>query len=632
MALIGVYSRPQIWNINRCWDSFGRKKSKISCSSIGVDDELSHVIKFRMSDLSLSDQVSIGHSGKADELVFEATVNDPLSPLYNSNVVLRRLVSSQAKRRGKRAIEVLKRLARRKLLYHSYSMQVHGFVCSSTTDDVDSFTLVHGYHGSFSLRHWLQQSDWLPTLEATVALDEESVRRVGDSTIGGPRVSRKLRLIRILMRDLLIGVNYLHNHGLAHTELRLENLHVSPVDGHVKVGILGNAADFYESNDEGSTSVSNMDRRNGMIAFDMRCLGFIMAKMVLRELMDPLVFGEFKSFLTEGNHPSCLREFMLPTLSKNSTSGNIGLQILDRNWGAGWHLLSVLLASKPSERISCLSALRHPFLCGPRWRIDPSMDIIRWSLGSTTVRITEEYIYGRQQRSKVAHFIELMEMLNPHPMPRHWLQLFPGKWRLLYSTGRHIGLTLRQPDLRVLMGDVHLTISKASNPQVNFSALATINFSVMVGLDWAHEKTGVKGNLQVESTFRLRAGSRLYVKEDASTTKFTSGSPDAQDSIQKALSNKRWSKVIPFKEFPSSLPVTKLVPGDIGLTMNLDKPLGEDVQIAQKVIQEVRTQIPPEMFDLSKMVCGTYLDNRLLILRGMNGSALVFTRSSSEEG
>ncbi|KAG9133169.1 hypothetical protein Leryth_023420 [Lithospermum erythrorhizon] len=245
MALIGVYSRPQIWNINRCSESFGRKRSKISCSSIGVDDELSHVIKFRMSDLSLRDQVSIGHSGKADELVFEATVNDPLSPLYNSNVVLRRLVSPQAKRRGKRAIE---RLARRKLLYHSYSMQVHGFVCSSTTDDVDSFTLVHGvsliskstsafsfYHGSFSLRHWLQQSDWLPTLEATVALDEESVRRVGDSTIGGPRVSRKLRLIRILMRDLLIGVNYLHNHGLAHTELRLENLHVSPVDGHVKV-------------------------------------------------------------------------------------------------------------------------------------------------------------------------------------------------------------------------------------------------------------------------------------------------------------------------------------------------------------------------------------------------------------
>lgn len=123
-------------------------------------------------------------------------------------------------------------------------------------------------HGSFSLRHWLQQSDWLPTLEATLALDEESVRRVGDDTVGGPAVTRQLRLIRTLMRDLLIGVcftlilsevkigiypapaikmfcilvflqvNYLHSHGLAHTELRLENLHISPVDRHIKVGRL----------------------------------------------------------------------------------------------------------------------------------------------------------------------------------------------------------------------------------------------------------------------------------------------------------------------------------------------------------------------------------------------------------
>ncbi|XP_039011305.1 delta-1-pyrroline-5-carboxylate synthase-like [Hibiscus syriacus] len=37
---------------------------------------------------------------------------------------------------------------------------------------------------TFSLRHWLQQPNWLPTLEATLALDEESVRRVGDDSVG----------------------------------------------------------------------------------------------------------------------------------------------------------------------------------------------------------------------------------------------------------------------------------------------------------------------------------------------------------------------------------------------------------------------------------------------------------------
>ncbi|XWS61313.1 hypothetical protein CRYUN_Cryun07bG0115500 [Craigia yunnanensis] len=86
-------------------------------------------------------------------------------------------------------LQVLKKLVRHRILYHSYSMQVYGYVSSHTSGGHSSFTLVHGYHGSFSLRHWLQQSDWLPTLDATLALDEESVRRVGDDSVGGPAVS-----------------------------------------------------------------------------------------------------------------------------------------------------------------------------------------------------------------------------------------------------------------------------------------------------------------------------------------------------------------------------------------------------------------------------------------------------------
>lgn len=211
------------------------RKNTVELGPVATEEDLDHVMKFKMSDFEISDRVSIGLGGRADEVVFEAIVKDSCSPLYNTRVVLRRLTSTQAQRRGKRAIEVLKKLARRKLMYHSYSMQVHGYVCPSAFGDHASFTLVHRNHGSFSLRHWLQLSDWLPTLEATLALDEECVRRVGDDTVGGPAVSRQLRLIRILMRDLLIGVNYLHSHGLAHTELRLENVHISPVDRHIKV-------------------------------------------------------------------------------------------------------------------------------------------------------------------------------------------------------------------------------------------------------------------------------------------------------------------------------------------------------------------------------------------------------------
>uniref|UniRef100_A0A0E0C5H8 Protein kinase domain-containing protein n=1 Tax=Oryza meridionalis TaxID=40149 RepID=A0A0E0C5H8_9ORYZ len=582
------------------------------------------VVRFEMGDFDVADRVSVGLHGRSDEMIFEATVRDPSSELYGSTVVLRQLMSFQAKRRGRRALEVLKKLARRQMMYHSYAMQVHGYVTpgNDVEQDDGSFILVHGYHGSYSLRHWLQLSDWLPTLEATLALDEEQVRRVGDDSVGGPAVTRQLRLIRILMRDLLIGVNYLHSHGLAHTELRLENVHVSPIDKHVKVGILGNAVDFHDNDPRNSTLASNDERRKMMIAFDMRCVGFIMAKMVLRELMDSSTFLKFKSFLTKGDDPACLREFLLPILCRNSPSGNIGLQMLDRQWGAGWNLLALLLATKPDKRISCVDALRHPFLCGPKWRINPSVDVIRWGLGSTAVRMAEDYIYGRHQRRRLAYFVELMEVLNPNPRTENWLNILPGHWRLLYCTGRHIGLTLRQPSPRILITDVFLTFAQtADSIDPVFSLTSDIGFKIMAESDWPHDKSGSEGTLSVTSSARIATG-RIYIHEQ-----------DGNDSrVASSRSSRRylrgkWRKVSKMKELPASLPTVNITMDEQDVSMSCNSTL--NVSSAQKVLQEIRTQTPPEMFDLSKIVCGTYVDARLMILRGVNGSALFFTRSNS---
>uniref|UniRef100_A0A0D9V3P0 Protein kinase domain-containing protein n=1 Tax=Leersia perrieri TaxID=77586 RepID=A0A0D9V3P0_9ORYZ len=582
------------------------------------------VVRFGMDDFAVADRVSVGLHGRSDELIFEATVRDPSSELYGSTVVLRQLMSSQAKRRGRRALEVvLKKLARRQMMYHSYAMQVHGYVTPGDDGVQDDcpFILVHGYHGSYSLRHWLQLSDWLPTLEATLALDEDQVRRVGDDSVGGPAVTRQLRLIRILMRDLLIGVNYLHIHGLAHTELRLENVHVSPIDKHVKVGILGNAVDFHDSDPKSSTLTSNDERRKMMIAFDMRCVGFIMGKMVLRELMDSSTFLKFKSFLTKGDDPACLREFLLPILCQNSPSGNIGLQMLDRHWGAGWNLLALLLATKPDKRISCVDALRHPFLCGPKWRINPSVDVIRWGLGSTAVRMAEDYIYGWHQRRRLAYFVELMEVLNPNPRTENWLDILPGRWRLLYCTGRHIGLTLRQPSPRILITDVFLTFEQNTESiDPVFSLTSDIGFKIMVESDWPHDKSGSEGTLSVTSSARIATG-RIYIHEqDGNDSRVTSSR-----SSRRYLRGK-WRKVSKMKELPASLPTVNISMDELDVSMSCNSTL--NVKSAQKVLQEIRTQTPPEMFDLSKIVCGTYVDARLMILRGVNGSALLFTRSN----
>ncbi|KAG0495105.1 hypothetical protein HPP92_006099 [Vanilla planifolia] len=546
-----------------------------------------------MSDFVVCDRVSVGHQGRGDEMIFEATVTDSESPLYNSRVVLRELTSVQAKRRGRRALQVLKKLVRQRLMYHAYAMQVHGYVSPSKDGEDDPFILVHGYHGSYSLRHWLQLSDWLPTLEATLALDEEWVRRVGDDTIGGPAVTRQLRLIRIIMRDLLIGVNYLHSHGLAHTQLRLENVHLCPVDRHIKVGILGNAVDLHNSDSKGT---DNLDRKAMMIAFDMRCVGFMMSKMVLKELMDSANFTKFMSFLNK---------------------------MLDRNWGAGWHLLSLLLATKPFARISCLEALRHPFLCGPKWRIDPSIDLVRWGLGSTAVRMAEDYIYSRPQRRRLAYFIELMELLNPHPMLKNWNDFLHGRWRLLYCTGQHIGLTLRQPPQRTLIGNAYLTFTRDEDAnETTLQLTSEITFKLMPSSSWPHNKSGPHGSLLINSIVRTTPGRRLYLKEaETSPSKFS-----FQESVSQLMGSKKWKGVGSLKELPHSLPSTKLVHGELDVKMNLD-PSHANVGEAQAVLNEVRIQIPPEMFDITKLVCGTYIDSRMMVLRGVNGSALLFTRS-----
>lgn len=214
---------------------------------------------------------------------------------------------------------------------------------------------------------------------------------------------------------------------------------------------------------------------------------------------------------------------------------------------------------------------------------------------------------------------------------QNWLDMLPGKWRLLYCTGRHIGLTFRQPPARVLIGNVHLTVNRTSKVNTSLSFKSDMGFRVLVGKEWPHDKAGIDGELHVNSLFRLMAGRRLYLKQEKDATKLPPGTSNAQDSAMEKLSGKKWGKALPFEEFPSSLRVAKLVSGDVEVGISLDKPLSNNVKIAQDVVQEIRTQVPPEMFDLSKIVCGTYIDKRLLVLRGVNGSALLFTRSCMDE-
>lgn len=216
---------------------------------------------------------------------------------------------------------------------------------------------------------------------------------------------------------------------------------------------------------------------------------------------------------------------------------------------------------------------------------------------------------------------------------QNWLRLLPGRWRLVYCTGRHIGLTTRQPPSRALIGDVHLTITQPSKPKPPFLFTSDINFRVLVGKDWPHDKIGIDGKLVVNSTFKLTSGKRLYIKDenDNGAQILPAIATKAQESAFKKLSGKKWRKALRERELPSSLQVVKLASSDMDVALVLNEPLSKDIEAAQSVVSEVRLQIPPEMFDLSKIVCGTYIDSRMMVLRSVNGSALMFTRACSIE-
>lgn len=157
-----------------------------------------------------------------------------------------------------------------------------------------------------------------------------------------------------------------------------------------------------------------------------------------------------------------------------------------------------------------------------------------------------------------------------------------------------------------------------------------ISFTVILGTEWPHNKAGISGKLDISFSVGILPGKRLYIKEEMGRDKHHRlHTSNSQESIARKWSATKWRRASPFKELPSSLPVAKFVPGsgEVDVTMHLDSPALQEVNMAGNVLREVRTQVPPEMFDVSEIVFGTYLDARLLILRAVDGSALLLTRT-----
>ncbi|GAQ92235.1 Protein kinase [Klebsormidium nitens] len=634
-------------------------------TGVELDKEGFSCEQFCEDDFDIHPSVSIGLGGRSDEALFEATVQKEGSSLRGRRVVLRQLIGKRAERWGRRALEVWQRVrAGRQHGLHPYMAAVHGFIPAGGKER--PLVLVHAFYGSYSLHQWLLCPDWLQRLEARLSLDpEEARRRLGDATTGGAQVSRQQRVIKMLLRDALIGVNYLHQRGLAHTTVTLRTVFLSAADKRLKLCVPGNAVDL--------PPLATGQRKRGahprtkMMAFDIRCIGILMARLVLRELMRPEADAHFRAFLVKGHDPASLRESLLPFLSTpDGPYSSPGLQLLDRDGGVGWHLLARLLAPPAADRISAADALRHPFLCARRWRPEASVAMAAWMLGSTAVRITEEYVYNASQRSKMATLIAALERLQQPDRAQAWSRYARGEWRLLYHTGRQVGMTLRQSAAPVRIDHALLSISLETPPPatpVPADSASGIQSTRTKSMDTSPKVPAASSQGSQVAPIHTTSESQSVPTETAHETHASPSDGEHSDSAQAApwFARAAFQASVDFvavdalwpadksgvagRLLPSSsdvicdegleggqqssghVPGLQLRVGGVEMEMELDYT-GRDSKYPQQVLGEVRRQIPPELFDLALLHRVTYIDGRLLVLRGAHGTALLFTRTA----
>ncbi len=171
----------------------------------------------------------------------------------------------------------------------------------------------------------------------------------------------------------------------------------------------------------------------------------------------------------------------------------------------------------------------------------------------------------------------------------------------------------------------------------------SVAFTVMAeDSNWSAEKAGPKGKFNVcAHTVALSEDTRLYQTDGEGSDKAASypkqrsinhtqnhpvSHPTSQEIGRRADGSLRFRKQVIPDETPASMPVIRLdVHEDLEMSMELD--MKGISALPKKVLQEVQLQIPREMFDLTNLVCATYIDSRLLILRGVSGAALLFIRS-----
>lgn len=214
-----------------------------------------------------------------------------------------------------------------------------------------------------------------------------------------PDAARRLVVTKVIMQQLLECVAALHATGIVHRDVKPQNMILSEADGRMKLIDLGAAADLrvginYVPNEYlldpryappqqyimspltpkappapvAALLSPVLWRLNQPDRFDMYSCGVVMLQLVFASLRTDNALIAFNKRLEELDYD--LRAWRASLDRRAAAPYAEGLELLDRDGGAGWELLCKLVTFRPKERYSAAQALRSRWFADDPTRLD----------------------------------------------------------------------------------------------------------------------------------------------------------------------------------------------------------------------------------------------------------------------
>ncbi|CAA0818009.1 Protein kinase superfamily protein [Striga hermonthica] len=179
------------------------------------------------------------------------------------------------------------------------------------------------------------------------------------------RTSFTLPHVKRLMKELLEGVNHLHQNRVMHRDLKPSNVLVD-AKGKLKICDFGMSRQFPSALDPVCTPHVGtlwyrapelfLEPHTYLSAVDMWSVGCIMAEFFLRQVLFKGDSEIEQLGIIVTNHGLLREKFVAATVSEEG-----GLLLSE----SGFQLLSRLLCYSPQERITAQDALNHEWFCEP---------------------------------------------------------------------------------------------------------------------------------------------------------------------------------------------------------------------------------------------------------------------------